>query len=172
MCSSDLVRSATDAIAGKDLATDKDACDLASNWATRLTELAKEADEARETEKRPHLDAGRAIDARWTPLRDRAKAEARKLKDRVGEALKARRTAAEASGFDAPTKAGTRGKVVSLRKVERLVITDITALTAFLAAMDPPPPDFVEVVRKLADRMRRAGVNVPGTAIQIEETAA
>ena len=157
-------------LAGKDLVADSAACDQASNYATRLTELAGDADKAREAEKRPHLERGRQIDALWTPVRDRARAEARALKDRVGDALKARREAAKAIGVEAPTKAGTRGKVVILRKVERLVIADKAKLFAFLARHDLP--DLDDVARKLADRMRRAGVDVPGIEIIIEEQAA
>lgn len=36
--------------------------------------LAKDIDETRATEKKPHLDAGRAIDATYNPLADKAKA--------------------------------------------------------------------------------------------------
>jgi hypothetical protein len=42
--------------------------DRAADIATRLSELASKADKSRETEKRPHLEAGRQIDGKWKPV--------------------------------------------------------------------------------------------------------
>jgi hypothetical protein len=47
---------------------------------SRLLELSGEADKAREDAKKPHLDAGRKIDATWKPLVDMAKAGADKIR--------------------------------------------------------------------------------------------
>ncbi|AVX04292.1 hypothetical protein MXMO3_01767 [Maritalea myrionectae] len=46
----------------------------------RLNELSNEADKKRTAEKKPHLDAGKAVDAKWQPLVKDAKANAEKIK--------------------------------------------------------------------------------------------
>src|SRR3990167_4129304 len=66
----------------KDYAAIKDAEHLARAQATRsrLLELSGDADKKREAEKKPHLDAGRNIDAKWQPLVKAAKAAADTIK--------------------------------------------------------------------------------------------
>lgn len=49
--------------------TDTD-CDLAANWRQRLLDLKKKAELEHKTEKQPHLDAGRVVDAKFKPLID------------------------------------------------------------------------------------------------------
>lgn len=44
-----------------------EAAKAAQSLRNRLTEIASEGDKAREVEKKPHLDAGRAVDERWNP---------------------------------------------------------------------------------------------------------
>lgn len=66
----------------KPIATDTDA-DRAAIWAKRLGDLAKRADSERETEKAPHLEAGRAVDAKWKPIVDGAKDLSTRLKKHV-----------------------------------------------------------------------------------------
>jgi DNA polymerase III gamma/tau subunit len=69
----------------------------AQSLRARLNELAREADKKREALKKPHLEAGKAIDATWQPLVKDAKGAA----DGIGKALsaweteKARRAEAE-----------------------------------------------------------------------------
>lgn len=46
----------------------------------RLNELSNEADKKRKAEKQPHLDAGKAVDAKWQPLVKDAKANAETIK--------------------------------------------------------------------------------------------
>ncbi len=81
-----------------------DACESALSWLTKLgtvksqddatraqnlgdkiAKLAKRADEQRDAEKRPHLEAGRAVDAQWRPWIDQAKDTAAQLRA-VGDA--------------------------------------------------------------------------------------
>lgn len=50
----------------------------------RLNELSKSADKIREDEKKPHLEAGKAVDAKWQPLVKSAKAGADKVRDAIG----------------------------------------------------------------------------------------
>ena len=62
--------------------TQEDA-DKCSTWARRVGLLAKQADEARETEKAPHLAAGREVDDRWRPVITDAKDLTARLKAHV-----------------------------------------------------------------------------------------
>jgi hypothetical protein len=64
------------------ISTDADA-DRAAIWAKRLGDLSKRADGHRETEKAPHLEAGRAVDAKWKPIVDGAKELSTRLKRHV-----------------------------------------------------------------------------------------
>lgn len=51
----------------------------------RLNELSRDADKIRTREKEPHLEAGKAVDAKWQPLVKKAKAGADKVRDAIGE---------------------------------------------------------------------------------------
>lgn len=50
----------------------------------RLNELSREADKIRTKEKEPHLEAGKAVDAKWQPLVKKAKAGADQVRDAIG----------------------------------------------------------------------------------------
>lgn len=50
----------------------------------RLNELSKSADNIRVKEKEPHLEAGKAVDAKWQPLVKSAKAGADQVRDAIG----------------------------------------------------------------------------------------
>lgn len=50
----------------------------------RLNELSGQADKIRVKEKEPHLEAGKAVDAKWQPLVKSAKAGADKARDAIG----------------------------------------------------------------------------------------
>ena len=78
----------------------------------RLNELSRDADKIRTKEKEPHLEAGKAVDAKWQPLVKKAKAGADQVRDAIGawetkklqeqrkrerEALEAQRAAEEAA---------------------------------------------------------------------------
>jgi len=68
---------------------DKVAADTASNWRARLLDLSKRADKQRETEKRPHDDAAKAVQAKWKPVIDRATDTANKLRDALTAYMRA-----------------------------------------------------------------------------------
>jgi hypothetical protein len=61
----------------------------------RLNELSGKADKVRVKQKEPHLEAGRAVDAKWQPLVKKAKAGADQVRDAMSawetEKLKLRR---------------------------------------------------------------------------------
>ncbi|MEX2739964.1 hypothetical protein AB3480_00695 [Rhizobium mongolense] len=50
----------------------------------RLNELSGQADKIRVKQKEPHLEAGKAVDAKWQPLVKSAKAGADKVRDAIG----------------------------------------------------------------------------------------
>lgn len=59
----------------------KVAADEAANRRAKLLELAKSADKERDEKKRPHLEAGRKIDAEYKPLVETATGAANALRD-------------------------------------------------------------------------------------------
>lgn len=166
----------------------KEEADKVANYATKFGSLHAEAQEAFETEKRPWLEGGRAVDAKW-----RFRGEAEELrkhylkisnkwiddeKDRLAKeariaheaALKAAQQEAEATGepvaeiVQAPPPKVTVGttKAVSQRARKVWVITDLPAFSAYLAAMENPPADFIEACQKIANRLGAAKVAAPG----------
>jgi hypothetical protein len=50
----------------------------------RLNELSNQADKVRVKQKEPHLEAGKAVDAKWQPLVKSAKEGANKVRDAIG----------------------------------------------------------------------------------------
>ncbi|MDQ0320001.1 hypothetical protein QO002_002139 [Pararhizobium capsulatum DSM 1112] len=50
----------------------------------RLNELSNQADKKREALKKPHFEAGKAVDAKWQPLVKSAKEGANKVRDAIG----------------------------------------------------------------------------------------
>ncbi len=56
----------------------KDDGDKAADFKGRFAEIAKEAEDNREEQKRPHIDAGKAVDDLWCPIRDGSKAAAKR----------------------------------------------------------------------------------------------
>lgn len=69
----------------------------AQSLRARLLELSREADKTREKLKAPHLDAGKAVDAKWQPLVKDAKSAADQVASAMSrwETEKARRAEAE-----------------------------------------------------------------------------
>jgi hypothetical protein len=79
----------------KPILTQEDA-DKCATWKRRVGLLAKQADEARETEKAPHLAASRAVDDRWRAMIADAKDLTSRLAKQVeGWLLKQKREAEE-----------------------------------------------------------------------------
>lgn len=166
------------------------------NYAKKLAELKTKAEDTRTTEKKPHLEAGRQIDATWKPIVDKADAvkkavlaptlQYRKDKaDRIRREREAEierqreenRKAAEAARAANPdVKAAPVAPVIlppapktGLRKVKVVQIHDLAALAAKIAALGTPHPDFLEVCTKIARKWLDAGVEVPGATLEIEE---
>ncbi len=71
----------------------------------RLRKDAKAADEARAKEKKPHLDASKAVDARWKPLLDKAERGVSALKATLGVHLRAQEIAKQEAAKQARLEA-------------------------------------------------------------------
>jgi hypothetical protein len=84
----DAVAQAREWLSKNDIA-DKVAADTAANMRARLLELAKKADAERDAKKRPHLEAGRAVDAEYMPQIDMAKGGANTIRDALTQWMRA-----------------------------------------------------------------------------------
>lgn len=172
--------------------------DRLANYVAEIRGLRKRVDTAFDVEKRPHLEAGRAVDDRWRPLKNRGDEAVKDLNRLLTPFLQAKRDAEaaarqreiEAARVAAPptlvddavqtnasapmkSKAGTTGKVVSLRKKTVAEITDHLAFATYLLGWKERPADLTEVLQKIAGRLVASGAHkladIPGvTAKDIE----
>jgi hypothetical protein len=175
---------------------DKVSGDMCANYRAQLLELRKRADAERETEKRPHIEAGRKVDAKYKPAIDCADTAAGKLRDALTVYMRAeeeKRTAAMAAEMAARAKqmrddpiaaltsepepelapvkvqaGGQRGRKTGLRSVTRYVITDYAAALAHCS----DHPAVREAVEKVCCAQAKAGASVPGVEAKIEKVAA
>lgn len=113
----------------------------------------------------------------------RVEAEARAERDRLAAEHAMQVAAAAEKGEEAPLPppkvevakvgAGSRGgRVTSLRVSKVGEIEDLSKVAAYLCTLAPPPADFAELCRKLAEKMMKAGVTVPGAKLTDTNTAA
>jgi len=162
---------------GKEITSQREA-DIAANRRALLIELGKTADERREQEKRPHLAAERAVDARYRPLIDRAKGAADLLRIALSKFMAAeearKRKEAEAATAKgevvAPVKVsagGARGRKAGLRTVKRIVFSNYDLALKHFGRHE----DVMALVEKLAQRAANANENVPGVEVKEEREA-
>lgn len=81
----DQVEAARERIAEYASVTSDEQAAKAQSLRARLNELAREADKKRDALKRPHLEAGKAVDAEWQPIIKSAKAGADQVAKAIGE---------------------------------------------------------------------------------------
>jgi hypothetical protein len=98
----------------------------------RLNELSNQADKIRTKQKEPHLEAGRAVDAKWQPLVKSSKAGADKVRDAMGawETEKLRRQREEER---------QRAEAIRLEQ-EAARAAEATGKAPETEVMAPPPP--------------------------------
>jgi hypothetical protein len=172
-----------------------------------FAKLEKSSDEARKVEKEPHLEAGRAVDAKWQPVVKRAaelKVWAKKSTEPFLIAEKARiaaeettrsesaakaaheaeeaRRHAEATGAPPPlveapplpplAPAKAKAGKVHLRTVTKNEIVALRETLEYLANMNQPPHDLLDVVQAIVNRLVAIGVSVPGVETRKIEVAA
>lgn len=125
--------------------------DKAANYRAELNRLAKEADSARELEKRPHDDAAKAVQLKWKPLVDQAKAAADEMRTALTVFLRdeeARLEAERHAKWQAEQKAITAAREAAEAEQAKLMRDDpIAALTSDPVELPdmPPPPEPVKV---------------------------
>lgn len=171
---------------------EKTHADKLANYAVAASSIATRAENARQAEKRPILEAGRACDARWSPIVGKAEKVTKNLKTILvpyfnEQRKKAAQEAAEAQlaaeaakaagevptlarATPSPTVAGTQGRV-SLKGQKVYRITDLKAAAEFVARLNDPPEEFIEGVLSSARRLMKAGVEVPGVEVKTEDAA-
>lgn len=108
-------------------------CDLARNMQAQLLKLAKTADENRESEKRPHLAASRAVDAKFKPLTEAAATGSSRLRSAFETFMREEenrlRREAQAK-FEAERKAAEEERArIETERAEKYKSDPIAALT-------------------------------------------
>jgi hypothetical protein len=153
--------------------------DRAANYAEAFSALEKEAEEARTSEKKPVLEMGRAIDAKWKPVVAAAEEAKKALKKAlepflVAEAKRLAEGEQEMGAFAQTAKAGTNGRRVALRRRQRVSVSD---RNAFIAHYRRDPRLYEDeavqkVLLSLAETDLAAGKRVPGASLVEEQVAA
>ena len=158
--------------------------DKAANYADRLSALETRAEEARVIEKRPSLEEGREIDARWKPVVSKAQDAKAKMKKAiepylVGERqrrIELARMAVQGSEscFDPsdiePPRAGTNGRRVGLRSKYTVRITEPSALMNHYRTDLRLWSDKAvkEAIAKLAEADLTSGAQIQGATLMEE----
>jgi len=158
--------------------------DKAANYADRFSALETRAEEARVIEKRPSLEEGREIDARWKPVVSKAQDAKAKMKKAiepylVGErqrriemarlAFQGSETAFDPSDIE-PPRAGTNGRRVGLRSKYTVRITEPTALIDYYRTDLRLWSDKAvkEAIAKLAEADLTSGAQIQGATLMEE----
>ena len=152
--------------------------DQLADMVNALRALAKEADEERKREKKPHLDACREVDGKWKPVIERPQALAAQAKRVLTAWLRKQREAERArakAALDAGEKqaranpaAGHAKRKMVLRRRKVAVIENWQAATLHFLENE----ELRAVVQRLANAAARSGQPVPGVTIKEEEYAA
>jgi hypothetical protein len=158
--------------------------DKAANYADRLSALETRAEEARVIEKRPSLEEGREIDARWKPVVSKAQDVKAKMKKAIEPYLVGERQRriemarltfqGSESGFDPsdiePPRAGTNGRRVGLRSKYTVKITEPSALMDYYRTDLRLWSDKAvkEAIAKLAEADLASGAQIQGATLMEE----
>lgn len=163
----------------------------AQSLRSRLLDLSREADKTRETLKRPHFEAGKAVDEVFQPMVKAAKSgadliakelsahETRKAREEADKIAKERLRLAEEQFKHAPLGApepppepipapvaapikGAYGRAAAVKVVKIATVTDQDAAYGYLKSQ----PELAVVIQKLAQRIVDAGMTVPGVTIE------
>jgi hypothetical protein len=151
--------------------------DQAGGFAERFSRLEKDAEDARTSEKRPVLEQGRAIDAKWKPIVAGAAEGKKRMKRALEPYLIAERErlerqallSGEALDLEVSNpKAGLYGRKISLRSSYVLSITDEEALRDYFARDKRfwRDKEVRSVFKRLAEADLQAGRDVPGAQLE------
>lgn len=108
---------------------DKVAADTAANMRARLLDLGKKADKERDERKRPHLEAGRKIDAEYKPLVEQATTAANTLRDALTVWMRAEEAKARAAAEAARKAEQERIAKEQAERAAKMAADPIAALT-------------------------------------------
>jgi len=133
----------------------QDIADQLAILSKRLSGIRQRADLEHTKEKRPHLEAGRAVDDRWR-FRDGVTETVTLLKKHLQPWLDTHETAA-----------GRTGAKVSLRRV---YVGEIVNVTLFFEAVRDRP-EVRDTLQKVANQLARAHAETPGLVIKEEARA-
>lgn len=181
---------------------DDGAAAKAQSLRSRLLELSGDADKKREAEKKPHLEAGRDVDAKWQPLVKSAKAAADKIRSALNahETRKANEAAAVARKAEEvrraelaemlaknpqapvvmpqPTPAPAPAPTTAIRGAYGRAATVKAVKVATVKDQDAAyaflkaHKEMVELIALLAQRAVNAGYDVPGVEVTEERKVA
>jgi hypothetical protein len=158
---------------------DQVTADRCANFADAFASFEKQAEERRTATKKPVLDQGRAIDAKWKPIvaaADEAKRSCKKALEPflIAETARIERDAGVLGRTLEGAKAGTFGRTISLRRVRRVSITDRARLTAHYHGDARLFTDETvqKLLVKLAEIDLQSGQSVPGAELIEEQVAA
>lgn len=145
--------------------------DRAANHRDRMLRLKDEAETARKEEKAPHIEAGKAVDARWGPAVLEATNAVAFIRNALTPFLRAQKEAAEKAspGADVKAKAGTGRRRTGLRVVKSAKIVDWDA--AALALLQLGSQDLRVEIQRLANRVLAAGGTLAGCELVEKEQA-
>lgn len=162
-------------------------------WSGKVAGLGKELDAMRLAEKRPHDEAGDAVQAKFKPKVDLAKKLSGDLKNHMDLWVKAKKRKAEAEEHQRqeaarkaaeslempapqPTQTSAPSKVVtggvSVRSRKDVKITDVVAAASFFAAREKVDQKLLDIITTLARREALAGYTVPGVEVVTIESVA
>jgi hypothetical protein len=148
--------------------------DKAANYAERFGNLENRAEEARTAEKKPVLDLGRSIDAKWKPVISKASESKVRIKKLIELYLIGELKRQKDLGIDGePPRAGTTGRRIGLRSRMILKITSNEDLNNHYKA-DPrlwADKSLQDVITKLAEIDLTAHKPIPGATLIEELTA-
>jgi len=143
----------------------------ATRWAKRISDLKKQAEAMRVELKRPHDEAGKAVQARFNPLIDLAD-EAKQLISVACTPYRQQRLreeeAAKAGSVQRGEEITARKSPTGLRTYTSAEITDYPAALAYFAET----PKLQQLVQKLCDDLAIAGVPMPFLKIVKQQKAA
>lgn len=136
---------------------------MAANYRAELLRLCKEAETQHDVEKRPHMEAGRAIDAKFKPLISEATIAAAQLRDALTDYMTAEKRALEAEQrlkWEAEQRAATIARAEIEAQRAKLMWDDpIAALTSPEPEMPPmPPPPAAVKIQAGGQRGRKTGL--------------
>lgn len=144
--------------------------DRCANYANAFSNLKALSEDMRVREKKPFLDACRDVDGKWKPIIDAAKSARSSCKNAIEPFLISEWLRLEAlskknkSPFQ-PPKAGSYGRGIALRHIEKIAITDIASLSAYYSSDERLLKNeaYRKILKQYAADDVKAGKAIPGT---------